>query len=110
MSLLAVGHADSCLSINLGAIVANWRYIDSLSTATTTTAAMVKANGHGCTQICGGLAKAGCTEFFVANLGEAIALRKHLDDLGYNQSHIMTLHGCHRSADDHAAFRIMPVQ
>ena len=29
MSLLAMGHADSCLSIDLGAIVANWRYIDS---------------------------------------------------------------------------------
>ena len=112
MSLLAMGHADSCLSIDLGAIVANWHYIDSLSSATTTTAAMVKANGYGlgANHVAGALAQAGCNEFFVANLGEAIALRKHLDDLGYNQSHIMTLHGCHLDQlDDHDAFRITPV-
>ena len=96
MSLLAMGHADSCLFIDLGAIAANWRYIDSLSSATTTTAAVVKANGYGlgANHVAGALAQAGCTEFFVANLGEAIALRQFLDDLGYNQSHIMTLHGC----------------
>ncbi len=112
MSLSAMGHADSCLSIDLGAIVANWRYIDSLSSATTATAAMVKANGYGlgANHVAEALAQAGCTEFFVANLGEAITLRKHLNDLGYNQLHIMTLHGCHLDQlDDHASFRITPV-
>ena len=112
MPLSVMGHTDSCLNINLGAIIANWRYIDSLSSATTTTAAMVKANGYGlgANDVAGALALAGCNEFFVANLGEAIALRQHLDDLGYNQSHIMTLHGCHPDQlDDHVTFRITPV-
>ena len=112
MSYSVKGHADSCLSIDLGAIVANWRYIDSLSSAVTTTAAMIKANGYGlgANNVAGALAQAGCTEFFAANLGEAIALRQHLDGLGYDQSHIMTLHGCHMDQlDDHSAFRITPV-
>ena len=74
MPLSVMGHTDSCLNIDLGAIIANWRYIDSLSSATTTTAAMVKANGYGlgAKNVAEALANAGCTEFFVANLGEAI--------------------------------------
>ena len=112
MPLSVMGHTDSCLTIDLEAIIANWRYIDSLSSTTTNTAAVVKANayGLGATYVAGALAQAGCTEFFVANLAEAIALRKLLEELGYNQSHIMTLHGCHLDQlDDHAAFRITPV-
>ena len=112
MSLPMMGHADSCLQINLGAIIANWRYLDSLSSAATTTAAMVKANGYGlgAKEVATALARAGCTEFFVANLGEAIELRQHLDEGGYERLHIMTLHGCHlNQLDDYAAFRITPV-
>ncbi|MGB1924563.1 MAG: alanine racemase, partial [Candidatus Puniceispirillaceae bacterium] len=112
MSLPMMGHADSCLQINLGAIIANWRYLDSLSSAATTTAAMVKANGYGlgANEVATALARAGCTEFFVANLGEAIELRQHLDEGGYERLQIMTLHGCHLDQlDDFAAFRITPV-
>ena len=112
MSLPMMGHADSCLQINLGAIIANWRYLDSLSSAATTTAAMVKANGYGlgAKEVATALARAGCTEFFVANLDEAIELRQHLDEGGYERLHIMTLHGCHLDQlDDFAAFRITPV-
>ena len=112
MSLPMMGHADSCLQINLGAIIANWRYLDSLSSAATTTAAMVKANGYGlgAKEVATALARAECTEFFVANLGEAIELRQHLDEGGYERLHIMTLHGCHLDQlDDFAAFRITPV-
>ena len=112
MSFAAMGQADSCLTIDLGAIIANWRYIDSLSSATTTTAAMVKANGYGlgAKNVAEALANAGCTEFFVANLGEALSLRQHLDERGHKQLHIMTLHGCQRDGlDDHIAFRITPV-
>ena len=47
MQLSMMGHHDSCLTVDLGAIIANWRYMDSLSTGTTTTAAMVKADGYG---------------------------------------------------------------
>ncbi len=112
MSLPMMGHADSCLRIDLDAIITNWRYIDSLSSAATTTAAMVKANGYGlgAKEVATALARAGCTEFFVANLGEAIELRQHLDEGGYERLHIMTLHGCHlNQLDDYAAFRITPV-
>ena len=112
MSLPMMGHADSCLRIDLDAIVINWRYIDSLSSTATTTAAMVKANGYGlgAKEVATALARAGCTEFFVANLGEAIELRQHLDEGGYERLHIMTLHGCHlNQLDDYAAFRITPV-
>ena len=112
MPFSAMGHTDSCLTIDLGAIIANWRYINSLSSAATTTAAVVKANGYGlgANHVAGALAQAGCTKFFVANLGEAIALRQHLDDLGYNQTQIMTLHGCYlHQLEDHAEFRITPV-
>ena len=109
MPLSVMGHIDSCLTIDLGAIIANWRYIDSLSSATTTTAAMVKANGYGlgATNVAEALANAGCNEFFVANLGEAISLRQHLDERGHKRLHIMTLHGCQRDElEDHIAFRI----
>ena len=112
MPLSVAGPTDSCLTIDLKAIIANWRYMDSLSSPTTKTAAVIKANGYGlgANQVAGALAQAGCTEFFVANLGEAIALRQHLDGLGYYQSHIMTLHGCYLDQlDEHAAFRITPV-
>ncbi|MDB4852504.1 alanine racemase [Alphaproteobacteria bacterium] len=112
MSLPMMGHADSCLQIDLDAIITNWRYIDSLSSATTTTAAMVKANGYGlgAKAVATALARAGCSEFFVANLGEAIDLRQHFDEGGYERLHIMTLHGCHlNQLDDYAAFRITPV-
>ena len=112
MSLPMMGHADSCLRIDLDAIITNWRYIDSLSSATTTTAALVKANGYGlgAKAVATALARAGCSEFFVASLGEAIDLRQHLDEGGYERLHIMTLHGCHlNQLDDYAAFRITPV-
>jgi alanine racemase len=112
MSLPMMGHADSCLQIDLNAIITNWRYIDSLSSATTTTAATVKANGYGlgAKEVAATLARAGCTEFFVANLDEAIELRKYFDEGGYEQLHIMTLHGCHwDQLDEYAAFRITPV-
>ena len=39
--------ADSTITVNLDAIVENWRFIDSLSSPKTKTAAMVKANGYG---------------------------------------------------------------
>ena len=112
MPLSVIRHTESCLTVDLGAIIANWRYIDSLSSSTTNTAAMVKADGYGlgANHVAAALAQAGCTEFFAANLGEAIALRQHLDQLGHSQTHIMTLHGCHvDQLDEHVAFRITPV-
>ena len=41
------GNADSLITIDIGAIVANWLYLDSLSPGTTETAAVVKADAYG---------------------------------------------------------------
>ena len=70
-----MGHQDSRLTVDLGAVTANWRYMDSLSTAATTTAAVVKADGYGlgAKNVAEALIISGCKEFFVANLSEAIA-------------------------------------
>jgi alanine racemase len=65
------GYADSTITVNLDAIVANWRFLDSLSAPSTKTAAMVKANGYGLDSgaVATALAAAGCALFFVASLG-----------------------------------------
>lgn len=112
MAQAIMGHYDSDLFIDLNAITCNWLYIDSLSSGKTTTAAVVKANGYGlgANEVAGALAKSGCNEFFVANLGEAISLRQHFDSRGFTEPNIMTLHGCqHEQLVDHKAFRITPV-
>ena len=78
------GYADSTITVNLDAIVANWRFLDSLSAPSTKTAAMVKANGYGLDSgaVATALAAAGCALFFVASLGEAIELRRHFNKVG----------------------------
>ena len=42
-----LGNADSLITIDIGAIAANWLYLDSLSPGTTETAAVVKADAYG---------------------------------------------------------------
>jgi len=68
--------AGGILSIDLAAIVANWRAL-ARRAAPAQCAAVVKAGGYGCgiRQVAGALAKAGCETFFVANLAEARHLR-----------------------------------
>jgi len=60
------------LTIDLAAIVANWREL-ARRAAPAQCAAVVKADGYGCgiEPVTAALAKAGCTTFFVATLGEA---------------------------------------
>src|ERR1044071_5664695 len=64
--------AGGILTIDLAAIVANWRALQQLA-APAQCAAVVKADGYGCgvEQVAGALAKAGCATVFVANLAEA---------------------------------------
>jgi alanine racemase len=64
--------AGGILTIDLAAIVANWRALGRRA-APAACAAVVKADGYGCgiEQVAGALAKAGCETFFVANLAEA---------------------------------------
>src|SRR5206468_3479014 len=76
----AIGPAESeaggILTIDLAAIVANWRALGQRA-APAKCAAVVKADGYGCglDQVAGALAKAGCETFFVANLAEARRVR-----------------------------------
>ena len=68
------GNADSLITFDIGAIVANWQHLDSLSPEATETAAVVKADayGLGAARIALALAGVGCRSFFVMSLAEAI--------------------------------------
>jgi alanine racemase len=69
------------LTIDLDAIVANWRALSGLIHAAEC-AAVVKANGYGLGLEAVGakLVQAGCKTFFVADLAEARRLRAHAPD------------------------------
>lgn len=66
------------LSIDLSAVVANWRALDGKSASET--AAVVKADGYGlgAGRVARSLWKAGCRTFFVATAEEGVALRQAL--------------------------------
>src|ERR1041385_7947436 len=68
----AESEAGGILTIDLAAIVANWRAL-ARRAARARCAAVIKADGYGCgiEQVAGALTKAGCETFFVANIGEA---------------------------------------
>ena len=106
------GHADSVITIDGDAVVANWRYLDGLSARQTETAAVVKANayGLGVDRLAPLLAGAGCRTFFVASLEEGIALRHTLSEAGHPDCRILVLGGCH--ADQQQVFidaKVTPV-
>lgn len=71
--------AGAVLTIDLTAIVANWRLLAARA-APAECAAVVKADayGLGMAQVAPALAAAGCRVFFVATLDEGIALRRLL--------------------------------
>ena len=68
--------AGGILTVDLGAIEANWRALGRL-TMPAECAAVIKADGYGCgiEQVAATLAKAGCKTFFVADLAEAKRVR-----------------------------------
>ena len=68
------------LSIDLDAIVANWRALDNASGAGVQTAAVIKADayGLGAARVARALAKAGARRFFVAVAEEGASLRQIL--------------------------------
>ncbi|MDE1916721.1 MAG: alanine racemase [Sphingomonadales bacterium] len=72
---LATELAGAIVTIDLDAVVANWRHIGRRSGADET-AAVVKADayGLGARQVVPALAAAGCKSFFVAHLAEALDL------------------------------------
>jgi len=68
--------AGGILTIDLSAIVANWRALGARA-GNAACAAVVKADAYGCgiEPVVGALAKAGCRTFFVAHLDEARRVR-----------------------------------
>jgi alanine racemase len=94
------------LTVDLAAIVANWRALSALA-APGTAAGVVKADAYGCGAIAVGraLSAAGCTTFFVALPEEGRALRAALPDAA-----IYVLNGlAPGAADAFAASRLRPV-
>jgi alanine racemase len=100
-------HAGAVLTIDLGAVVANWRRLQERLTPGATCAAVVKADAYGCgaMPVSAALAAAGCRTFFVAHVDEGIALRPHLPE-----SEIHILNGLLPGSEgDFAAHRLVPV-
>lgn len=70
--------ASPDLTIDLDAIVANWKALDRMSEASVETAAVVKADGYGlgADRVVGSLRRAGARTFFVAIAEEGSAVRR----------------------------------
>ena len=68
---------SACLTVDLDAVVANWRALDALTAPQCETAAVVKGDGYGCgaSRIGQALSQAGVSTFFVAVPSEGVALR-----------------------------------
>lgn len=82
--------AGGILTIDLGAIVANWRLLAQEAGAAECSAVMkADAYGLGADRVAPALAAAGCRTFFVAHLDEGIALRRILPA----SARIAVLHG-----------------
>lgn len=82
----AARRAGALLTVDLGAIAANWRRLRDAGRAggrSVECAAVLKADayGTGATIVGPRLAAEGCRHFFVAHLDEGIALRRALPDL-----------------------------
>jgi alanine racemase len=75
----ALANATGVLTIDLDAIVANWRKLEKTAVPAEC-AAVVKANAYGCgvEKVARALSQAGCKTFFVATLDEAAVLRAAL--------------------------------
>lgn len=84
------------LTIDLGAVVGNWRTLKAQLPAGGECAAVVKANayGLGVVPVATALYQAGCQRFFVATLEEGIELRAAL-----KQAEIFVFHGIGRNEE-----------
>lgn len=101
---------QAILTIDLDALVANWRRLRDLAPGAEC-AAVVKANayGLGAARVGPALSAAGCRRFFVAHSAEALALRAALP-LETTGATIHVLHGPGPGGeDDLAAAGIVPV-
>jgi alanine racemase len=74
--LAALPTANGILTVDLDAIIANWRKLEKTAVPAEC-AAVIKANAYGCgaEQVSRALASAGCKTFFVAGTDEAAVVR-----------------------------------
>ncbi len=103
--------ATATLTIDLEAIAWNYRRL-CLELGGVPCAAVVKADGYGlgAARVAPVLARAGASEFFVATLDEAIALRPILDGAGFPATAIFALNGPLPGCEqDLTAARVTPV-
>jgi alanine racemase len=72
----ALAAASGVLTVDLDALVANWRKLEKTAVPAECSA-VIKANAYGCgtVPVAQALGKAGCKTFFVATLDEAAAVR-----------------------------------
>ena len=99
-------HAGATLTVDLGAVRANYRLLRS-RLGVTACAAVVKADayGLGAAAVAPALALEGCRQFFVAHLEEALALRPLLPE-----AEIFVLNGLAAGAEPECArHRVTPV-
>src|ERR1700753_1953916 len=75
----ALSAASGVLTVDLDALVANWRRLEKTAVPAECSA-VIKANAYGCglAPVARALAKAGCKTFFVATIEEAAAARAEL--------------------------------
>jgi alanine racemase len=100
--------AGAVLTVDLAAIVENWRILKKRARSGCDVGAVVKADayGLGLEQVAHALKLAGCQTYYVAHLDGAIALRQVLGP----GPRIANLNGPNRGTErDHVAHRIMPV-
>lgn len=98
-----IDQSGGILTIDLDAIVENWRDLSKI----TPCAAVVKADayGLGAAKVAPALAKAGCQRFFVASFDEAVALRPLLPE-----AEILVLNGPFPGGEaDFTAHHLIPV-
>ncbi len=70
--------SSATLSIDLAALVANWRALDAMTACETGAVVKADAYGLGVDRVAPALAHAGVRQFFVAQVNEAVNLRKLL--------------------------------
>jgi alanine racemase len=76
MATIPLPHAGAVLHVDLDAVAANWNFLRARHESGPV-GAVLKADGYGlgAAPVARRLARAGCRHFFVAHLGEALALR-----------------------------------
>lgn len=89
-----MAHAAAILTVDLGAVAANWRML-SRRVAPARCGAVVKADayGLGAARVAGTLLRAGCRDFFVALVSEGIQLLDALGDRWPADARLYVLNG-----------------